>query len=282
MDRGMVIFVGALLTFSSSWLGLILLPYFKLQNEPAYVDPQGQADPYPRPLQGRAAAGRVVYQREGCMYCHSQQVRSEHFGNYWEDGVEKTGADIKRGWGNRRTVSRDYIFDRPTMLGTMRTGPDLSTIGKRNPSYQWHHTHLLNPRTQNGWSIMPSFPWLYTKEKVAGDRSDKALDVGREWTVDPGYRWRPSDSEWQAILVAKREAIVSAYVAGAGGARPADVKAVGDALVADRDGRKRLLDYWLTTREEDYQVVPTGDGDALFEYLVALNKNEVDLPEAKE
>ena len=271
MDRGMVIVIGALLTFASSWLGLVLLPYVKLQHEKPYSEPGAAVSAYPRPLQGRALAGQAVYQREGCLYCHSQQVRSEHFGNWWEDGQMRTGADIKRGWGVRRTVSRDYLFDRPTMLGTMRTGPDLSTIGRRNKSYQWQHTHLLNPRAQNGWSVMPSFPWLYTRERVAGDRSDKALDLGREWTVRPGYRWRPSDSEWQAILASRKEAILSAYAC-----------TNGEALETTAEGRQRLLDYWLTTREDEYQVVPNGDGDALFEYLVGLDKNEVDLPEAKE
>lgn len=71
-----------------------------------------------------------VYQHNGCMYCHTQQVRSEKFGDWWDaNGEHKTGADIKRSYGLRRTVSRDYIYDNPTMLGTMRTGPDLANIG---------------------------------------------------------------------------------------------------------------------------------------------------------
>ena len=118
MDRGMVIFIGALLTFSSSWLGLILYPYWQLNGEQPYQkDPTD--DPYPVPLQGQAVAGRKVYQQNGCMYCHSQQVRSEKYGNWWEDGHMKTGADIKRGWGARRTVSRDYLYDRPILLGNV-------------------------------------------------------------------------------------------------------------------------------------------------------------------
>ena len=82
------------------------------------------------------------------MYCHSQQIRSEKFGNWWdENGQMKTGADIKRGWGLRRNVSRDYLHDRPTMLGTMRTGPDLANVGSRY-SETWHHNHNFNPRGQ--------------------------------------------------------------------------------------------------------------------------------------
>jgi len=273
MDRGMVIFLGALLTFSSSWLGLVLYPYWQLRDEQPYQKSESD-DPYPRPLQGQALAGKKVYQNNGCMYCHSQQVRSERFGNWWDaNGEQKTGADIKRSWGQRRTVSRDYIYDNPTMLGTMRTGPDLANIGVRNPSEPWHHTHLFNPRSANVWSIMPSFAFFYTREKVVGNRSDKALSLGREWTVKPGYRWRPSESEWDAMLRERGDVIRAQVLAGQPTTQP-------DLSTAD--GKKRLLDFWLTTPEEEYQVIPNADGEAIVAYLLALRKAEVPLPEAKE
>lgn len=271
MDRGMVIFVGALLTFSSSWLGLVLYPYWQMQNEQPYVKaPADEA--YPRPLAGEALAGMKVYQTNGCMYCHSQQVRSEKFGNWWENGEMKTGADIKRGWGNRRNVSRDYIYDRPTMLGTMRTGPDLANVGARYAA-MWQYNHTFNPRAVNSWSVMPSFAFLFNREKVvAGHKSDKALRLGREWTVDPGYRWRPSPKEWSAILASQGTAIQQAYLAA--NPTPFDMKSP--------EGQAKLLEFWLTTEEEDHQVIPTGEADALIAYLLELRKAETPLPEAKE
>ena len=268
MDRGMVIFLGALLTFSSSWLGLILVPYWQLNGEQPYQKDAAD-EPYPRPLSGEAAAGRKVYQREGCMYCHSQQVRSEKFGNWWDEhGQMRTGADIRRGWGQRRNVSRDYIHDNPTMLGTMRTGPDLANVGTRY-SEAWQLAHTFNPRVFNEWSVMPSFPWLFTRQRIVGERSAKALKLGREWTVEPGYRWRPSDREWDAILAERGDAIKARYL--------------GEAIDPDTaEGKKRLLEFWLTTEEEGYEVVPSADGEALVAYLLALRKAEVSLPEAKE
>jgi cytochrome c oxidase cbb3-type subunit II len=257
MDRGMVIFLGALLTFSSSWLGLVLFPFWQLRDERPYQ--KDGEEPYPQPLQGLALAGKTVYQNNGCMYCHTQQVRSERFGNWWDaNGEQKTGADIKRSYGLRRTVSRDYIYDHPTMLGTMRTGPDLANIGVRNPSPPWHQ---------------PSFAFFYTREKVVGGRSDKALSLGREWTVDPGYRWRPSTKEWDAILRERGDTILAQVSAG----QPAEAF---DPKTTE--GKKRLLDFWLTTPEEEYQVIPNADGEALVAYLLALRKAEVPLPEAKE
>jgi cytochrome c oxidase cbb3-type subunit II len=275
MDRGMVLFLGALLTFASSWLGLVLFPFWQMQGEQPYQK-DATDEPYPTPLAGKASAGRKVYQGNGCMYCHSQQIRSEKFGNWWdENGQMKTGADIKRGWGLRRNVSRDYIYDSPTMLGTMRTGPDLANVGSRY-SEQWQHAHMFNPRTFNDWSVMPSFAFLYSKEKVVGERSEKALKLGREWTVDPGYRWRPSAREWDEILTQRGDAIKAQFLA-------APERAVETGIdPGTPEGKKRLLDFWLTTEEEGIQIVPNGDGDALVAYLLALRKAEVPLPEAKE
>ncbi|MBX9578685.1 MAG: cbb3-type cytochrome c oxidase subunit II [Gemmataceae bacterium] len=272
MDRSLVIFVGALLTFSSSWLGLILFPYWQLQDQPPYQDTAAGGEAYPRPLAGQALAGRRVYEANGCLNCHSQQVRSQKFGNWWEDGVMRTGADIRRGWGARRTVSRDYIYDRPTMLGTLRTGPDLANVGTRY-SEAWHHVHLFNPRAVNGWSIMPPAPFWYAREKVVGgQKSDRALRLGREWTVDPGYRWTPTDDEWAAVVAAHGPALRDAFAA----THP------GVIDLESPSGLRQLYAFWLTTEEEDYQIVPAAEADALVAYLMELRKAETPLPEAKE
>ncbi len=89
--------------------------------------------------------GREIYAREGCGYCHTQQVRF-------------TAADEARfgaptlAWESRRDV--------PHMLGTRRIGPDLSrTSGTR--SEDWHLVHLYNPRLVVSQSVMPGYPWLF-------------------------------------------------------------------------------------------------------------------------
>ena len=69
--------------------------------------------------------GARVYAANGCIYCHSQQVRADYAAN-----------DIERGWGNRRSAPRDYIFDRPVLLGKMRMGQDIANIGARAPKEQ--------------------------------------------------------------------------------------------------------------------------------------------------
>ncbi len=109
-----------------------------------------------RPYTENELKGRHVYIENGCVYCHSQQVR---------DPV--AGADKYFGWG-RPSLPSDYIYDKPHLLGTMRTGPDLSNIGSRQPSRDWHHLHLYNPRSLVSWSIMPGFSFLY-KEVTSVD-----------------------------------------------------------------------------------------------------------------
>ena len=148
MDRGMVIFLGALLTFSSSWLGLVLFPFWQLGDEKPYQKDEGD-DPYPQPLQGgRSRAQDVSEQRVHVLPLASRCGARSSANGGTPTAKSSTGADISRSYGLRRTVSRDYIYDHPTMLGTMRTGPDLANIGVRNPSETWHHTHLFNPRSR--------------------------------------------------------------------------------------------------------------------------------------
>ena len=74
------------------------------------------------PQSGMVTRGARVYAANGCNYCHSEQVRAEY-----------SGADIERKWGDRRSAPRDYIFERPVLLGKMRMGQDLANIGARAP-----------------------------------------------------------------------------------------------------------------------------------------------------
>ena len=116
------LFLGIFGTFTFSWVGLTVVPNTQIGHLDPQSDEEG-TDVYPLPPSGMAERGRQVYKSNGCVYCHSRWVRPEY-----------AGADIERKWGDRRSAPRDYIFDRPVLLGKMRTGPDLSNIGKRAPS----------------------------------------------------------------------------------------------------------------------------------------------------
>jgi cbb3-type cytochrome oxidase cytochrome c subunit len=118
------LFLGIFGTFAFSWVGLTLIPNWQI----GHLDPQMEedgSDAYPQPQSGMVERGARVYAANGCIYCHSQQVRADY-----------AADDIERKWGGRRSAPRDYIFERPVFLGKMRMGQDLSNIGARAPAEQ--------------------------------------------------------------------------------------------------------------------------------------------------
>ncbi len=172
MNKSLLVYLGVLFTVVASLSGLVLVPDWQFRGIQPYETEDGIR--YPQPLAGSTALGREVYIDLGCVYCHTQQVRPEGF-----------GADLDRGWGNRRTVMRDYLFEPRNLTGTMRTGPDLANIGARQPSRDWHNLHLYNPRITSPGSNMPPHPFLFT---VGGDESRRPLGatpLPAEWRT-PG------------------------------------------------------------------------------------------------
>ena len=143
---------GAMVTLALATATLVILPYMQLAGLP----PSEGLEPYT----SQQLRGREVYIKNGCVYCHTQQPRAQ-----------AQAPDFKRGWG-RAPVAGDYFYDKPHLLGTMRTGPDLLNIGARQPSADWHLGHLYQPRAYTPGSNMPSYPFLFDiKEKAeSGDK----------------------------------------------------------------------------------------------------------------
>jgi cbb3-type cytochrome oxidase cytochrome c subunit len=102
--------------------------------------------------------------------------------------VVPTGPDIERGWGKRRSVAEDYLFDYPVMLGSRRVGPDLANVGLRQPNANWHLLHLYEPRLEVPGSTMPNYRFLFQKRKLERAPSPDALGLPHE----PGYELVPT------------------------------------------------------------------------------------------
>ena len=97
-----------------------------------------------KPYNALQLTGRDIYIREGCVGCHSQMVRpfraeTERYGHF--------------------SVAGEFIYDRPFLWGSKRTGPDLHRVGGRY-SDDWHYTHMMNPRDVVPESNMPAYAWL--------------------------------------------------------------------------------------------------------------------------
>ncbi len=93
-------------------------------------------------------AGRDIYIREGCLGCHSQMVRP------FRSETERYGEYSKSG---------EFIYDRPFLWGSKRTGPDLHRLGGKYPD-SWHYNHMNIPTSTSPGSVMPPYPWLLQNE----------------------------------------------------------------------------------------------------------------------
>lgn len=124
-------------------------------------------------LSDDAIKGKAVFIANGCVGCHTQQVRN---------------VDMDKIWGDRPSIAADYADNHrtdfwrntATLMGTERTGPDLTNIGVRQPSKDWQLPHLFNPRIVVKESIMPAYPWLFKiKNKVA--KGDVVVNIPNEY-----------------------------------------------------------------------------------------------------
>ena len=108
------------------------------------------------PLSNAALKGRNLFASNGCYVCHSgysrpQDVREALYFLYPK--VSQPG-DF---WGSDQS---------PNLLGTERTGPDLSQESGWHP-HDWQRAHFYDPRYMDPLSLMPDMKSLF---------SDKQLD----------------------------------------------------------------------------------------------------------
>ncbi|MCO5233357.1 MAG: cytochrome c [Chitinophagales bacterium] len=150
---------------------------------PAYQLDKVQALPSMEPFSDQQLNGLKIYNSENCMSCHTQQVRN---------------IEMDKVWGERPSIPSDYFYSKkridiwrqsPSVLGSERTGPDLTNVGKRQPGKEWHLLHLYNPRTVVKESVMPGYPWLF-EEKEASQVTDKdvVIPVPTNFLKDPSKK----------------------------------------------------------------------------------------------
>ena len=127
--------IGSLLILAAVVAVVVVLPY-------AHTHGTAPSDTF-RVRQQAEQDGRAIYIANGCVYCHTQSIRTIDWG---------LGAE-------RIAQAGDYISDHPILLGSQRTGPDLSQDGGEHPD-DWHRAHFTNPRFTRPLSIMPAFAFL--------------------------------------------------------------------------------------------------------------------------
>jgi cytochrome c oxidase cbb3-type subunit I/II len=92
--------------------------------------------------------GRDLYIANGCNNCHSQMIRpfrseTERYGQY--------------------SMSGEFIYDRPHLWGSKRTGPDVHRVGGKYLNL-WHYRHMEDPTSTSPGSIMPPYAWMLERK----------------------------------------------------------------------------------------------------------------------
>ena len=151
-NAGLLIF-GILLVSSIGGLVQVLPSIFQKS-----LSTPGQ---YTRVYNALELTGRDIYIREGCHVCHSQQIRP------LLAEVQRYGPYSRAG---------EFVYDRPFLWGSKRTGPDLHRIAGKYSDH-WHRLHLIDPRSVVKNSIMPGYPWL------ANQYASSTGDIKRKLTV---------------------------------------------------------------------------------------------------
>ncbi|MBE7501299.1 MAG: cbb3-type cytochrome c oxidase subunit II [Verrucomicrobiales bacterium] len=118
-----------------------------------------------------------------------------------ESTIANLGPDLRRGWGTRRTVSRDYLRDEPVFLGQIRLGPDLANLGARQTNTTWLLRKLYNARIELPGSTMPRYPYLFTERRLRPGQapSPDALALPPEFAPPPGIEIIPTREARQLV-----------------------------------------------------------------------------------
>jgi cytochrome c oxidase cbb3-type subunit 2 len=158
---------GGIIIFTPVLFISVILPWVTISEKPSEI------------VRTRTALedkGRKLYIANGCTYCHTQFVRNID----WDLGAERIAR------------SGDYVYEQPHLLGTERTGPDLSQEGGEHPD-DWHLAHYVNPRFVRPESIMPSFEYLGRdrimalvayKQALGLKDADLRVKRQRQWKTD--------------------------------------------------------------------------------------------------
>lgn len=134
-----IVAAGGMAVFSVMTFMVVAMPYMFGPNEPSDRAHE---------LTATESQGQALYKSLGCVYCHSQFVRT-------------------RDWAMGETSqSGDFYYSIPNFLGTERTGPNLGQIGDKRPT-EWQIQHHSDPRSLSPSSIMPSFGFLSEEEHIA-------------------------------------------------------------------------------------------------------------------
>ncbi len=165
------------LHFAVVFFGFVALSIIIAVGPATWVKDNNKPLPGMKQLTAQEERGFEIYISEGCSYCHTQQVRplkeDQPFGRPSAPGDFALLAPL------------DFWRMTPELLGTERTGPDLSNVGNRQSSDIWNYIHLYDPRAVVKVSVMQAYPWLF-EIKQNPDSGDIIVPVPKGYAPSAG------------------------------------------------------------------------------------------------
>ena len=155
-----------------------------------------------RPIEGKQPyttlqlAGRQVYIADSCNACHSQLIRP------FKSETDRYGAYSKSG---------EFVYDRPFLWGSKRTGPDLMRIGKTRTT-DWHENHMKDPISVVPGSVMPAYKHMFVKNADIDTAYAEAVTIqkvfGVPYNKDGMTKLGATLDEEKAAVMAEAKVIV--------------------------------------------------------------------------
>lgn len=261
MNNGLLLFFGIFLSLGGSFWALLLAPQVQIgRAQPVVLETTGAT--YPSPRTGVAQQGAEIYRAQGCVECHSQQVRQS--GVNFEVWLADTGNaqrqlavtmnQLKIADANRLIAQAPVkLLGGLTMLEASGIASQL-TNGEAKAQVV---LATLGSDIQRGWGkrATVSQDYLYDNPVQLG-----SLRVGPD-LANYGTRAVPSALALQHLYSPQSTMPKSMM--------PPYRYLFNKGKVAD--GEKRAANALPAMVEPGYEITPTPEAEALVAYLMSLD-----------
>jgi len=136
--------------------------------------------------------GEEIFRAEGCWYCHTDQTRTL---------VQDTVLNGSEEYPAPPSSANEYVYQKVTFPGTRRIGPDLSRVGIKRASRDWHLAHFWSPKTESKGSVMPAFKHFFDNDPTGTARNPYGVPNYRfeaiyHYLMTKGTRIASPDQAW--------------------------------------------------------------------------------------
>lgn len=179
-----------------------IVPFGFGKNRGWKYDPAGQPIESLAELEGKKLGfrsksslielGEQIYAHEGCWYCHTMQTRTL---------VQDVVLNGSESFPAPPSSPNEYIYQKVTFPGTRRIGPDLSRVGIKRPSRDWHKSHFWDPRSPSAGSVMPSYKHFFDFNPRGSRKSEAGIpnhlfEAIYQYLMVKGTRITPPTEAW--------------------------------------------------------------------------------------